>query len=456
MESMTSNLIRFLDQKAPNLAAEVARVRLHRCRTTLEHFLESALKRPEWLEALDHDSVLTGYLLDLFEHSPFLAEQLTRAPELFEEIRGMRVERPSAALENLVAFLEDAGEIRRFHRRQTFRILAETICLQTPIFQSLERLSALADATILACYRIAVAQTAHQHRPITPGYQPAQQMMVIALGRLGMKEFDLGSDADLVFAVPDADLPELHFWTKAAEKLIELLSSYTRDGLIFAVDTRLRPNGSSGALVQSESAYHEYFARNAEAWEGISYMKSRAVAGDVEHATKFLEELQRVDWRRYGQSGRSRRELHQMRLRIEKEHGPDNPLKTSAGGYYDIDFALLYLRLKGAGMFFKALNTPERIAVLEQMGHLDPAEANFLLDAATFYRAIDHGLRIISGHTEGSLPTAEGQLQILTELVGRWMPEHLHDQPLSDELAQIQARTRDFYDRLFSTPAAQA
>ena len=29
--------------------------------------------------------------------------------------------------------------------------------------------------------------------------------MVIALGRLGMREFDLGSDADLNFVLPDAD-----------------------------------------------------------------------------------------------------------------------------------------------------------------------------------------------------------------------------------------------------------
>ena len=35
-------------------------------------------------------------------------------------------------------------------------------------------------------------------------------------------------------------------------------------------------------------------------------MKSRAVAGNSEAATKFLHELQQADWRRYGQSGRSR------------------------------------------------------------------------------------------------------------------------------------------------------
>ena len=135
---------------------------------------------------------------------------------------------------------------------------------------------------------------------------------------------------------------------------------------------------------------------------------------------------------------------------LEKELGQDNPLKTAAGGYYDIDFALMYLRLRGAGMFFKVLNTPARIEVLEQMGHLDHNDARFLLDAATFYRAVDHGLRLISGHTEGSLPHSEWQLAMLTSLVARWVPPHLCDQPLTLELLQIRERTRGFFDRLFA------
>jgi glutamate-ammonia-ligase adenylyltransferase len=274
--------------------------------------------------------------------------------------------------------------------------------------------------------------------------------MVVALGRLGMYEFDLGSDADLVFILPDSSSAEIHFWTRVAERLMTTLASYTGDGVIFTVDARLCPNGKAGALVQSESAYRDFFSRQAEAWMGMAYMKSRAVAGDIPHATALLEELQRLDWRRYGQGGRSKNELRQMRLRIEREHGEENPLKTAAGGYYDIDFALLYLRLRGAGMFFTVLNTPKRIEVLEQMGHLDPSDANFLLDASTFYRALDHGLRLISGHTEGSLFSAESQLRMLTSLVSRWTPDHLHDQPLELELRQIQDRTRGYFDRLFS------
>ena len=139
-----------------------------------------------------------------------------------------------------------------------------------------------------------------------------------------------------------------------------------------------------------------------------------------------------------------------MRVRLEKEHGAGNPLKSGFGGYYDIDFALLYLRLKGAGMFFKALNTPQRLEVVEQMGHLDHADAVLLGDAATFYRAVDHGLRVLTGHAEGDLPSAEGPLQMLTELVSRWTPEHLHDQPLDIEFAQIKEKIREFFERLFN------
>ncbi|HPT24843.1 MAG TPA: glutamine-synthetase adenylyltransferase [Bryobacteraceae bacterium] len=446
----SSNLIRFLDQRAPALAAAVGRARLGRSQAAFEHFLERALREQEWVDTLNADPVLCGYLIDLFQHSPYFAEQLIRHPSYFEEIRGMRVRGRSATnYADVMPLIDDANELRRYYLRQVFRIQLESICLAPPIFQTLARTSELADAVIDACYRISVRLTAESLKPATPGYEPSDQMMVVALGRLGMFEFDLGSDADLVFIIPDADLPELHFWTRVAERLMTTLASYTGDGVIFAVDARLCPNGKGGALVQSDGAYRDYFVKQAEAWEGMAYMKSRAVAGNIERATALLADLQKLDWRRYGQSGRSKKELRQMRLRIEREHGEGNPLKNAAGGYYDIDFALLYLRLRGAGMFFKVLNTPKRIEVVEQMGHLDSNDANFLSDAATFYRSVDHGLRLISGHTEGSLPSSESQLRMLASLVSRWTPEHLHDQPLELELRQIQDRTRDFFERLF-------
>ena len=448
-EPQTSNMGRFLDQRAPELASIVARSGLRRGAGAFEHFLEKVSALPQWLSLLNSNTTAAGYTLDIFEHSPYFAEELIRTPELVAELGRLAEARAGSFGE--AAQFDDISGLRRFFRREMFRIQTASMCLRVPVFETLQTTSDLADAAIAASYQMAVAQVAESHPPAAPGYEPLNQLMVIALGRLGMREFDLASDADLVFALPDEDHDEQVFWTRVAGRMIDLVTAYTGAGLMFSVDTRLRPNGSAGALVQSEASFKDYFSKSAEAWEGIAYMKSRAVTGDTERATKFLNELQQVDWRRYGQSGRSKRDLRQMRLRLEKEQGAGHPLKAGLGGFYDIDFLLLYLRLKGAGIFFKVLNTPERINIIEAMGHLERADAEFLRDAATFYRAVDHGLRVYSGHTEGSLPNSESQLEIVTELVHRWTPQHLNQQPLKSELSKIQNRTREIFDRLFSS-----
>ena len=438
-----SNLTRFLDHCAPRLASAIAASGLARSsgsrRSRFEHFLEKAMASPDLLAQLDSDPRLAGDVLDLFEHSPYFADELLRQPELLWEI-GEPFQLEGGPLDN-------GALLRRFYRRQMVRVESASILGPTPIFETLGMTSVLADSVIAAAYQIAVREAPP---PASASYEPRDQMMVVTLGRLGMREFDLGSDADLVFVIPDADAPEHDFWTGVAERMVATISSYTGEGVMFTIDTRLRPNGREGDLVQTEAAYKTYFASQAEAWEGIAYMKSRGVAGNVERATRFLHELQEVDWRRYGQSMRSRTELTQMRARVEREQGPRNPLKAGPGGYYDIDFALMYLRLRGAGIFYKVLNTPERIDVIEKMGHLDREDADFLRDAATFYRALDHGQRIVTGHAEGSLPTSQGQLEILTALVRRWTPEHLHRERLDDTLRQIRRRTREYFNRLFA------
>lgn len=449
VEPASSNLIRSLDERAPGLAQVVSAAQIRRGAGAFEHFLEKLVPGSHLLALLNSDPQAAGFTLDIFEHSPYFSEELVRVPELIEEFcqlpRRMEGGELNAALE-----FEDASELRRYFRREMFRIQAASICQRVPVFDTLKVTSDLADAAIGACYQMAVHHVASSHPPTSPGYEPRQQLMVIALGRLGMREFDLASDADLVFVLPDEEQAESVFWTRVAERTVDLITAYTGAGVMFAVDTRLRPNGSAGALVQSEAAYKDYFDKHAEAWEGIAYMKSRAVAGDTERATNFLNDLQKVDWRRYGQSGRSKKDLRQMRLRLEREQGPDHPLKAGRGGFYDIDFMLLYLRLKAGGLFFKVLNTPERINIIEATGHLERADAEFLMDAATLYRAVDHALRVYSGHAQPSLPNSEAQLRVLTELVHRWTPEHQNGQPLTAELAKIQNGTREIFDRLFS------
>jgi glutamate-ammonia-ligase adenylyltransferase len=89
------------------------------------------------------------------------------------------------------------------------------------------------------------------------------------------------------------------------------------------------------------------------------------------------------------------------------------------------------------------LNTIERIEVLETTDKLSAHDATFLREAATFYRAIDHAIRLLSGHAEGRLPKSDAQLDALTSLLPRWTPLPL------DDLDRIREATRALYKRFF-------
>jgi [glutamine synthetase] adenylyltransferase / [glutamine synthetase]-adenylyl-L-tyrosine phosphorylase len=457
-DTMIGSFTELLDRlanEAPRFAETVRSRGLRRSDDKLVGFLEYLLKNPAELQLLEGQPALADWTAQIFEVTPFLAEELASYPELLTELR-RAVDHPTRrwAFEGLAAPLNDIGGLRRFFRREMFRILAGSVCLPEPVFQTLDSTSALAEFVIARAYRIALARAfdhAHKHAtPDKPFHDPRDEMMVVALGRLGMREFDLGSDADLLFIIPDVEVGRQRFWTRVAEHLIDILTSYTGDGTILSLDTRLRPNGREGMLVQTESTYVEYFSSKAEAWEGIAYMKARGVAGDTERATQFLNELQQVDWRRYGQGGRSKHDLRQMRLRLQREQGQITPLKAAEGSYYDADFILMYLRLKGAGMFFKSLNTPERIDIVEKMGHLERSDAEFLQRATRHFRALDHAVRVVRGRSEEKIPAAPDQREMIVELMRRWTGERPTAANLDTHLLELQHKMRQLFDRVFA------
>jgi glutamate-ammonia-ligase adenylyltransferase len=110
------------------------------------------------------------------------------------------------------------------------------------------------------------------------GKAPEAGWAVIALGRMGTIEMDLGSDLDVIFVASDSASHSAMRTT--AERLIHVLSAYTREGTILPVDVRLRPHGGEGELIQTTKAVVEYFSRTAEVWEAATYLKARPVAGD--------------------------------------------------------------------------------------------------------------------------------------------------------------------------------
>ena len=457
--------LRYVELRAPAVAARIAQAPLKRGRGLFEHFLGKIVSMPDLLTAMEEQPELVDLTVDLFEHSPFLAEWLIRNPEEIHQLLEVAAfsasdqqaplfpleaprrnfpgdhPEPEHLLRTHAPVNEKTAWLRRFYRRQMLRIQTESICRRSPIFATLEQTTELADWVVRAAYRIALDEVLHE--------APSTLMHVVALGRLGMREFDLGSDADLVFIVPDEAKPQLDRWTRVAERTIEVLTSYTGEGVIFSVDTRLRPLGREGELVQTEGQYSKYFSGQAQAWEAITYMKSRCLAGDIERGTAFLHELQNVDWRRYGQSGSLAGLLSEMRRKLEREQGAEHPLKAGPGGYFDIDFVLMYLRLRGAGIFYTSLNTPERIDVIERMGLLSRENAEFLHTAAVFYRALDHALRVSTGRSLGMLPKSRSQYEIVTELVRRWTPQSLHGRPMDQLLAEMRQRTRETFNQIF-------
>ena len=64
--------------------------------------------------------------------------------------------------------------------------------------------------------------------------------------------------------------------------MIAALSSVTREGYLYRVDLRLRPDGQDGPLVISSEGFLDYLKQRTAVWEYLAYVKLRAVAGDLE------------------------------------------------------------------------------------------------------------------------------------------------------------------------------
>ena len=81
---------------------------------------------------------------------------------------------------------------------------------------------------------------------------------VVALGKLGGRELNYSSDVDLMFlysgngetAGPQT-ITNGEFFKKVANRLTNLLSTYTAAGLCYRIDLRLRPEGTLGEVCLS-------------------------------------------------------------------------------------------------------------------------------------------------------------------------------------------------------------
>src|SRR5690606_24244907 len=115
----------------------------------------------------------------------------------------------------------------------------------------------------------------------------------------------------------------------------------TASGRLYEVDTRLRPGGNRGMLVQSLSAFRDYEFQDAWTWEHQSLLRARTVAGDEALRAQF--EVARVEVlrnavRRDGLKDEVRKMRERMRDNLSKARPGQFDLKQDAGGIADIEF----------------------------------------------------------------------------------------------------------------------
>src|SRR5690606_12573266 len=102
---------------------------------------------------------------------------------------------PPAAVHDGVT---DAAGLRLSYRRALLRIAADDLTGEADVEQVMARLSALADATLAAAFRIAAAE-------VTTGADPAADvgLAVVAMGKCGGNELNYVSDVDVIFVAAD-------------------------------------------------------------------------------------------------------------------------------------------------------------------------------------------------------------------------------------------------------------
>jgi glutamate-ammonia-ligase adenylyltransferase len=272
---------------------------------------------------------------------------------------------------------------------------------------------------------------------------------IFGMGRLGLSEFDLASDADLVFvAHSDANREDLEYCTRLAAKTIEVLSSYTRDGVLFPVDSRLRPRGQEGELVVTLEALLNYIAENAQAWELPTYLKAHPVAGDPQLARLAISRLRSAIYDRFADFHDVEGKLHQMRRRLEREVAvPSSNTKTAPGGYYDVDFAVSCTRLRHRVEALPGANMPEQIAALRAADAISAEDAATLTDAAGFLRSLDHIIRLVTGKAPTGLPENPAEFDATENVARRW--NLIADgQTLAGNLHDTRQQLRYVYRRL--------
>lgn len=419
-------------------------------------------------------------LVGLCGASEFLGEMVAGNPALIGSLGSdlSRLRRRDyraqlrASIDGEGKFSAELSALRREWARLLIEIGAEDAAGRLELLASNELQTDLAVASINVAYLIARREMVRRYGRLTGG----PRLSVFALGRLASGGVDYGSDLDIIIVYdslvssPVASLTPDEAYARLVELMIIALSSVTREGYLYRVDLRLRPNGKNGPLVTSSEGFLNYVKQHSAIWEWLAYVKLRAVAGDLElgkmvetHARHAIHERARES-----NSDELRQETRRVRERLEREKARsidlnrrhpedrrshqnaarggrhDTDIKYSAGGMLDVYFAARYLQLRDdvpdESEDRSTLATLER---LEAAGSLETRDYEALSQGYELLRSVDHQLRLIVGKV-AALPAMDyPAFREIAERLGFESPAGLSE-TLRDRMRAI----RDAYDRV--------
>ena len=378
----------------------------------LADWIEPLLRRESYLALLLERPNVHERLLHMLGAARWPARYLLKHPGVIDELAGdaMFEERFDPQefereLDQRRAALQGTGEdddetllnlLRRAHHAEVFRILARDVEGRLGVEEVADDLSALADVVLRITTRWCWDRLKNRHRP-------DHHFGIIAYGKLGGKELGYGSDLDIVFVYDDEDDRAGEVYGALVRKLINWLTVKTGEGDLYEIDTALRPNGNSGLLVTSFTAYSNYQqqrgSNTAWTWEHQAMTRARCVLGDADLQARFDSVRAAVIGAHRDGVG-LREEIGSMRAKVRASHpvrGTQFDVKHSPGGMVDVEFAVQFLVLSQGCQHPELLANVGNIALLvraEACGLLPEGVGEHAAQAYRTLRQIQHRARL--------------------------------------------------------------
>ncbi|MCO7225666.1 bifunctional [glutamate--ammonia ligase]-adenylyl-L-tyrosine phosphorylase/[glutamate--ammonia-ligase] adenylyltransferase [Pleionea sp. CnH1-48] len=340
----------------------------------LFRLLKSIVRRSSYLVLLAENPPVLEHLVRLCSQSFWISERLAEFPMLLDELLYPNSLYHPLSKQELVEELnrqllrvepddeeQQQEQLRIFKQTNELRVAAAFLNDTIDIKMLSRLLSGIAEAVVLATMRLAWHQLCHRYGvPQIDGASPdcLRGFAVVGYGKLGGEELGFGSDLDIVFlydAEPESETlgkkPITHslFFTRLAQRIIHMLSVRTMSGVLYEVDTRLRPSGNSGLLVSHIEAFHDYQEESAWTWEHQALLRARVV-GDDSTLNERFNEIRRLVVQRNRDEQQLRDQVIDMRIKmrqnLDKSTEDSFDIKQGSGGMVDIEFIAQYLILK--------------------------------------------------------------------------------------------------------------